>query len=213
VARDNKIKVNCLICGKEENINKSRAVKYKTCSLKCMGEYFKNLHSEHIEKECVICKKMFSTKKSHLNRRKYCSKECQAIAYTEKYLGENNPNFRNRNTDSDGYKIDHNGRSKRVHVAVVHEFLNIDKTPEGYNIHHRNCNRMDNRIENLVLLTDSEHRWLHQEFGNAILNAVFNGDIDMNKLISFSKDSEKAKKLLKLCILDQKDIILPKVEI
>lgn len=111
------------------------------------------------------------------------------------------------------HKIDHNGRSKRVHVAVVHEFLNIDKTPEGYNIHHRNCNRMDNRIENLVLLTDSEHRWLHQEFGNAILNAVFNGDIDMNKLISFSKDSEKAEKLLKLCILDQKDIILPKVEI
>lgn len=199
-----RVKVRCIVCNKEENVVPARAKKYKTCSRKCMGQYFKGLFSENIEKECVICHNKFSTKNSHLNRRIYCSKNCQAIAYSQRYLGKDNPNFRNRSLDKNGYCVNHDGKSKIIHRAVVHEYFKITDTPKGYSIHHRNANKIDNKIENLALLSNSDHKWLHKEFGNAILNAFINNDIDLNSIIKFSKEPEKAKKLLLTSILNQK---------
>lgn len=33
--------------------------------------------------------------------------------------------------------------------------------PKGYHLHHKNFNKLDNRIENLQLLTESDHMKLH----------------------------------------------------
>lgn len=173
-----------------------------------MGEYFKVKFSENITKVCPICNKEFKTKKSHLNRRKYCSKICQAEAYTKRYEGKNNPNFRNKTINLDGYFVDTKlGRCLPVHIAAVYEFLNISEHM-GYHIHHRDCNRHNNRLENLVLLTNSEHMWLHKQFGSATLWAYCNNKISINDLIDWSNNKELAKKLLDLNVLQQNSAVL-----
>lgn len=51
------------------------------------------------------------------------------------------------------------GRRMRLHIAVWIEAFG--EIPEGYCIHHINHNKLDNAIENLMLMTKSEHHKLH----------------------------------------------------
>lgn len=46
-------------------------------------------------------------------------------------------------------------RSASIHVLVYENF--IGKIPKGYDVHHKNGNKQDNRLENLELLTKKEH--------------------------------------------------------
>lgn len=83
------------------------------------------------------------------------------------------------------------------------EYLNLDKLPKCYCVHHRDCNVDNNDPLNLVILTYSDHKWLHKNFGNATLWAYFHNKVDLETLISWSRDAEKTKKLLPLSIYDQ----------
>lgn len=57
-----------------------------------------------------------------------------------------------------GYYLNSTNRV-RIHRYVWEK--EIGKIPKGYEIHHINRNKADNRIENLRLLSCSEHRKLH----------------------------------------------------
>ena len=59
------------------------------------------------------------------------------------------------NKDTSG----HYARHQHVHREVW-EYYN-GEIPEGYVIHHIDCNPENNDIENLQLMTQSEHRYLH----------------------------------------------------
>jgi len=41
------------------------------------------------------------------------------------------------------------------------EYHDLKEIPKGYHIHHKNKKRWDNRKENLVMLTASQHMSLH----------------------------------------------------
>ena len=71
-------------------------------------------------------------------------------------------------------------------------------------MHHRDCNVDNNTPENLVLLINSEHRWLHKQFGSATLWAFINEKIKLETLLQWTDDIEKAKRLLPLNLLEQK---------
>lgn len=59
-----------------------------------------------------------------------------------------------------GYKwISYNGKYMSEQNAVwIKRYGNI---PKGYEIHHKNFNKLDNRIENLQLINHAEHTILH----------------------------------------------------
>lgn len=203
-----KLKVICANCNKEEYVNESRYKKYTTCSVKCLGEYNSKRYSENITKICCICDKSFKTKKSHLDRRKYCSKLCQALAYKERYCGTHNPNYRHRTVDDDNYKVDtRSGKSIAIHIAVVYEHLNIT-SHKGYSIHHRDCNKHNNELSNLVLLNRNDHMWIHKQYGGATLWAYCNNKVSKESLIEWSDDKERAIRLLDLTVLKQNSAVL-----
>ena len=56
-------------------------------------------------------------------------------------------------------------RCKLVHRLVWEDFYGKD-IPNGHTMHHLNGNKLDNRIQNLQCVKDSEHRRFHKKGKN-----------------------------------------------
>jgi deoxyuridine 5'-triphosphate nucleotidohydrolase len=131
--------------------------------------------------DCLICGEKFLTKKSHLGRRKTCSKDCDNIRRKTMYAGENNPNFGNRGPNNPlfktgeritryGYKMiykpDHPNAQKDgyifEHRYVMSQHLGRSLTNEEH-VHHKDENKLNNEIDNLEIVSLSEHTRLHNE--------------------------------------------------
>lgn len=189
----------------------SRAKNYKTCSYECSSIRIKN--KTVLNSTCTNCKKEFHIKESQVKRYNrnmgiFCSTKCATTYKKLYYLGENNPNYRGRQYDNDGYRINHYPKigRKKEHRYVVETYLNVSKISKGYVVHHRDCNIYNNSVNNLVVLSESDHRWLHKQYGNATLWAYMNEKVTLMELISWSNDPEKASKLLPMSLENQKDI-------
>ncbi len=84
------IEVKCCKCGKKEIVKPSRALKYKTCSYKCMGKQ----KAKGLNAECSNCKKPIKIKPYKIKNQNYisCSKKCSSKLKSKLYMGRNNPN-------------------------------------------------------------------------------------------------------------------------
>lgn len=195
------ITVKCLICHKELEVFPSRTRRFRTCSKECEGK----LQAGEINTTCIYCGKQFHLKNYRKNRcrNNFCSMACHASWKSEKQRGVNNPNFRNAQYNDDGHRIIFAPRYGRIaeHKAVVFEVLDINTIPKNCQIHHRDCNPLNNMPENLVLLSNSDHRWLHHQFGNATLYAYYYGKVSLDALCDWSNNPSKARTLLNLNIL------------
>lgn len=202
------MKLKCLICNKEFKRYGKQSLTAKTCSFECLSKYNK-AENNTICNECGCDFHMKESRKKKYKRTHgyFCSTNCVSSFRKTKYLGEENPNFRKQVTkDWDGYKLDYLPKFGRIklHHKIVFETLNIDKLPKNYCVHHRDCNINNNDAINLVLLSPSDHRWLHKQFGNATLWAFINKKISLNELLKWTNDKERAKILLPLNVLEQK---------
>ena len=54
---------------------------------------------------------------------------------------------------------------KLLHRLICEDFYNTE-VPQGYHIHHKNGNKLDNCILNLQLMRDKDHRILHNSGEN-----------------------------------------------
>lgn len=121
---------------------------------------------------CLNCKRGFYPIKASLKKGqgKYCSYKCAAASPLRHTMtgksGEETNNWRGGRykAKKDGYiYVRINGTYKMEHDVVMEKHIGrlLEK---GEIVHHRNRVRDDNRIENLELMTQSEHAKQHIEY-------------------------------------------------
>ena len=113
-----------------------------------------------IKYQCKNCGKEKTFQESQLkhypNRGRFCSKECM-YEYKRK-----NPTFV-RSKTSHGYFTMRIGNKKVYeHRYKVEQELGRELY-ENETVHHINGNKQDNRIENLIVMMNSDHHKLHAE--------------------------------------------------
>ena len=152
-------KYTCQFCGKEFE---GRAdIKRIYCSRECHnkamtkeGEIINRNHIYHLE--CKVCGKEFI---AYNPEQPYCSHKCSGIAHR----GSANSHYKNGTYDHFGYikELKVNGGYRFTHRGVVEDRIGR-KLSSKEHIHHINGDTKDNRIENLIILTCSEHMRIHQ---------------------------------------------------
>lgn len=148
-----KVEIICLYCGKKFQLNASETrVKLKIvhyCSSKCRD----NARKKGIIKKCINCGKEFYT-----TRNECCSKKC-VYEYKKK-------NYKHKIYLENGYEVRYiGGYNKKGNVKnhryIMERYLGR-KLNENEIIHHKDGNKLNNDINNLEVMTRSEHSKLHR---------------------------------------------------
>lgn len=149
----------------------NRVFKRNYCSRECL---FQNGHAgtkkmERIKKACGYCQKTMLVGPWTLRRGK--GKFCSAICRIKSVTME-------RTVASDGYYIIlRDGKRVREHRAVMSDLLGRKlKTEET--VHHVNCDKLDNRPENLFLCSRYEHGRIHASLERVIRTLMKAGMVE-----------------------------------
>lgn len=78
------------------------------------------------------------------------------------------------------------GKQIRTHRHVMQEYLGRELKSNEL-VHHKNGNKFDNRIENLEIVSRSEHMKMHPEIQGASLDVRYH-ELDINKIKKLYKD-------------------------
>jgi len=172
------VKRTCEVCGEKFEIPKAWLRKEgnrgRFCSRKCEGVWAsENLRGESnpnwqgkvVTKICENCGKEFQVPRAWLrkdgSRGRFCSREC----YGEWYSGENHPHWkggvsflpyssdwkekRRKTLERDSYTCQKCGLTNEE---------SLDKFGEELSVHHKNGNKFDSEMDNLITLCRSCHR-------------------------------------------------------
>lgn len=188
-----KVKKVCVVCSKEFEVYPCRAQSAKTCSNEC-GYVLRGLTNSKpkVRFVCEECGKECYDHPCHAGRRTFCSNECRSKSevYAERQAalvcGENNPMWNGGITrHSDGYVYQHSANHPRQsngyvlqHRLVIenalreqcpgHSFLceidGIKFLRADVHVHHKDEDKSNNRISNLMAITPDAHRRLHSGY-------------------------------------------------
>ena len=162
----------CLFCHKNFESAK-KTTKY--CCRSCQGFHLSQLYGKQrsekrkngITLKCQHCQSDYYVPKYRIDTAKYCSRICLGYANPEKLekARNNSPIMRRAGlSQPKKYKVIRvNGKQVREHRYLMEQHLGR-KLDRNEQIHHINGDCLDNRIENLQVLTNSEHQRLELSF-------------------------------------------------
>ena len=135
------------------------------CSHKCADIYWSRKHIKARPiKPCVICgKQVKGCRPAEIIRNRCCSNKCAGI-YSSKHglkRGENNGRWKGGISIYNGY-FTMNINKTAIHRKIMEEHIGKKLAKEEC-VHHLNGNKTDNRIENLVIMTNAEHSRHHMK--------------------------------------------------
>ena len=129
----------------------------KFCKAGCYRKYKHIIDTSPVK--CFNCNIEFRQNNYRVknNKRHFCCKKCD-IAYNRK---ENHYRY-SGGIDKQGYvHFLENGKSILAHRRIMEKHIGR-KLLNGEIVHHVNHNRLDNRIENLKVMTIGDHSRLHK---------------------------------------------------
>ena len=137
----------CQYCGTEFVALKSHRHKQPFCSRKC------RVASQRKTQKCPTCGDSFSLPKSLISssRGKYCSNGCRILGWKQKRLEAQAPGSYQKN----GWE----GRERKCYEC------GYQKHPEILVIHHKDGNRKNGKLDNLIPLCPTCHAEAHLKSG------------------------------------------------
>ena len=115
-----------------------------------------------IEVKCDYCGKYFMDYPSNVkrHRRHYCNKHCESES---RRLNNTSEHWIGGTVLPNGYKyIKINGKQREEHRLVMERYLGRELRTDEH-IHHKDGNKLNNSIDNLLLISNSEHAKLHSK--------------------------------------------------
>ena len=167
----------CLFCHKDFNAAK-KSTKY--CCRICQSTHLASIHAKAngLKRRsgetliCEHCQSEYYVPKYRRETAKYCSRSCLGLAHPERAekARNNSPLMRRAGlSEPRRYKtIRINGKQVREHRYLMEQHLGR-KLDRNEQVHHINGDWRDNRIENLQILTNSEHQKLELSFFSSLL--------------------------------------------
>ena len=184
---NNKIEI-CKYCGVEFEKSKKHKLG-KFCSNKCSVEYRKYNNDPNCK--CPVCGLEFYMKQSQINKNKtttcgiVCSNKLRSLNLKGEgnhqfgLKGNKNSSFKDGETLKDKYirvyspdhpHCDKSGRVLKHRLIAENYLLNeynsvdingIKYLSLDFAVHHLDLNKLNNNLDNLIVLTHSQHTFLH----------------------------------------------------
>lgn len=150
------VEFRCDVCGKVVKMSKSKLNDRtgRFCSIKCARA---SKIKKRVKLKCSFCGKDVFKLKSRIKQFNFCNNNCR-----RSYFKKNPPNKKNGFWFENGYKVLYNkGNQIKEHIFVIEKAIGR-KLNKNEVVHHINGIIDDNRLENLRLMTRSEHTSLHR---------------------------------------------------